>query len=42
MPVQQDDTITITFKAAEGVDLEDAYYTLQYELPRIGLEEVDA
>jgi hypothetical protein len=39
--VKQPETITITFAPLEGVDIEDAYYRLQYRLPEIGLEEVD-
>jgi hypothetical protein len=37
----QPETITITLAAQEGVDLEDAYYQLQYALHQIGLEELE-
>jgi hypothetical protein len=34
------DEITITLRALEGVDLEDAYYELERNLRHLGLEEV--
>ena len=34
------DEITITLRAIEGVDLEEAYYRLLEWLPHLGMEEV--
>jgi hypothetical protein len=36
------ETITITLAPMEGIDLEDAYYELQYHLHQIGLVEEGA
>ena len=39
--ISQPETFTITCAAKDGVDIENAYYQLQYAMREIGLEEVD-